>query len=389
MSAWLLLAFFAVDFDSQIKPVLEQRCDACHDRAFYFRHKETLVASLKYPVGDRRAMPPAGPRLAQAEQDRIAAWIAEGMNWPVAAKPMEDNLELTRALRARILKTPPTPPAKPYVETIAGANISFTMLPIPAGKFTMGGGKGPGEQPAHERSVEAFYMGAREVTWEEYRLFMFAMLSGEKPGEDVAIDAVSRPTKPYTEMSFGMGIEGYPAISMTHHAANKFAQWLSAKTGRFYRLPTEAEWEYACRAGQTEAQPLADIAVFGAQKYAKVASKKPNAFGLYDLLGNVMEWTADQYDADAYKNPQPWVKSKTPYPHTARGGSWQDDPAKLTCGARTPSDPSWKQQDPNLPKSIWYHTDAQGLGIRLVRPLKLPSAEEMHAFWNNGVAEDN
>jgi formylglycine-generating enzyme required for sulfatase activity len=218
---------------------------------------------------------------------------------------------------------------------------------------------------------------------------MFAMLSGEKPGEDQVLDAVSRPTKPYTEMSFGMGVDGFPAISMTHHAANKFAQWLSAKTGRFYRLPTEAEWEYACRAGKTDAAPLAESAVFAAPQYAKVGSKKPNAFGLYDLLGNVMEWTVDQYDADAYKNPQPWVKSKTPYPHTARGGSWQDPAGKLSCGVRVPSDPSWKQQDPNLPKSIWYHTDALGLGIRLVRPLRLPTAEEMHAFWNNGVAEDN
>ena len=101
-------------------------------------------------------------------------------------------------------------------------------------------------------------------------------------------------------MSFGMGINGFPAISMTQHAANKYAEWLSAKTGEFYRLPTEAEWEYACRAGAT-ADLLADSAITPGTaansngKYQTVATKKPNAWGLYDMLGNVMEWTLDAY----------------------------------------------------------------------------------------------
>jgi formylglycine-generating enzyme required for sulfatase activity len=192
-------------------------------------------------------------------------------------------------------------------------------------------------------------------------------------------------------MSFGMGIEGFPAISMTHHAANKYAQWLSARTGHFYRLPTEAEWEYACRSGVTEQQPLGEYGVSrenSKERYEPVGTKKPNALGIHDLLGNVMEWTVDQYEEDAYQRPREYVPSKSPYPHVARGGSWMEDTSALRCGARTASDPSWKMQDPNLPKSIWYHTDAQGLGMRLVRPLQVPSAEAMHAFWNNGVAED-
>jgi formylglycine-generating enzyme required for sulfatase activity len=194
------------------------------------------------------------------------------------------------------------------------------------------------------------------------------------------------------EMSFGMGINGFPAISMTQHAANKYAQWLSAKTGEFYRLPTEAEWEYACRAGGPDPTPLADYAWYSANsdgKYQKVATKKPNAWGLFDMLGNVMEWTLDGY-APYKPGPavNPWVKPAGPYPHAVRGGSWNDPADGVRCAARVPSDPSWKQQDPQLPKSIWYHTDAQWLGFRLVRPLKVPSAEEMYAYWNSGVEQD-
>ncbi|HYP06730.1 MAG TPA: formylglycine-generating enzyme family protein, partial [Bryobacteraceae bacterium] len=235
-----------------------------------------------------------------------------------------------------------------------------------------------------------------------YRLFMFANLAKEEPGKDPAVDAVSRPTRPYVEMSFGMGIEGYPAISMTQHAANKYAEWLSAKTGHFYRLPTEAEWEYACRAGTTTAYSFGDdtakLADYGwysknstEGKYGKVGTKKPNPWGLHDMHGNVMEWTLDQYDPKGYAGlagDNPWNIATRPYPHAVRGGSWMDGAASLRCGARTASDPSWKQQDPQLPKSIWYHTDAQGLGFRLVRPVAVPQAEKKIKYWNSGVHEE-
>ncbi len=179
-------------------------------------------------------------------------------------------------------------------------------------------------------------------------------------------------------MSFGMGIDGYPAISMTQHAANKFAQWLSAKTGHFYRLPTEAEWQYACRAGGEGKlpQPLQDYAWYADNsngKYQQVGKRKPNAFGLHDMIGNVMEWTLDQHaplSPGQFDNP--WVKASQPYPHAVLGGSWNDPAEGLGCGARVGSDPSWKMQDPQLPKSIWYHTDAQFLGFRVSVPSRSP-----------------
>ena len=224
------------------------------------------------------------------------------------------------------------------------------------------------------------------------------------PYLDNVSDAVSRPTKPYVEMSFGMGKGEHPAISMTQHSANKYCEWLSAKTGHFYRLPTEAEWEYACRAGTTTAyffgddpSELTKYAWFGKNsdlKYQKVGRKLPNPWGLYDMYGNVIEWCLDQYDASSYGKlvpgaVDPWVSSTKSYPHVARGGHWDDDDlSMLRSAARRHSEPGWKQQDPQLPKSIWYHTDAQWLGFRIVRPLDLPPPEVMQKLWNNGVEDE-
>ncbi|MBM3889680.1 MAG: formylglycine-generating enzyme family protein, partial [Verrucomicrobia bacterium] len=195
---------------------------------------------------------------------------------------------------------------------------------------------------------------------------------------------------------------GFPAISMTQHGTLQYCKWLSAKTGQFYRLPTEAEWEYACRAGATTAYSfgddpakLGDYAWFKGNSnsaYHKIGQKKPNAWGLHDMHGNVVEWTLDQYLPDFYatlakNNPadNPFARSTKRYPQTARGGSWQDDPPELRSAVRRASDPVWQVQDPQLPKSIWYLTDAQFLGFRVVRPLKTPSAVEMHKYWHSGV----
>ena len=295
-------------------------------------------------------------------------------------------------------------PAAAYRVTIPNTIVAYGMTPVPAGEFLMGSaakGAKPDERPPHRVRLEAFWMQTHEVTWDAYLLFMFADQAREIEHPDPLVDGLSRPTAPHLEMSFGRGNNGYPAISMTQHAANKFAQWLSAKTGEYYRLPTEAEWEYACRAGTTTgigSGQLGEyawfarnsaVAGFAAGTYHTVGTKKPNAWGLYDMLGNVMEWTLDQYAPyPAVPRETPWVASAASYPHAVRGGSWNDDEARVSCTVRVPSDPSWKKQDPQLPKSIWYMTDAQWLGFRLVRPARLPSVEEMYRAWNNGVALD-
>ncbi len=414
----------APDFQKEVAPILERNCAGCHhdsnvakhldltSREFVFSHKLVVPgqpgASPLYTTMQSGVMPPSG-KLSAADMDVIARWISTGANWPagvtlklpalVKAEPGNAELDNVRKIREHIIAQASHKQADAYTVTIPNSVISYPMAPVPAGKFVMGSTEKPDEQPPHPVTIDAFWMQTHEVTWDEYRLFMFAKQAGETGQNNQMVDAISRPTRPYVEMSFGMGINGFPAISMTQHAANKYAEWLSAKTGEFYRLPTEAEWEYACRAGSTtayyfgdDAAQLKDYAWYAANssgKYQKVATKKPNAWGLYDMLGNVMEWTLDAYAP--YKpgaETDPWVVETQPYPTSVRGGSWNDPADQLRCGSRVASDPSWKQQDPQLPKSIWYETDAQWLGFRLIRPAKLPSAEEMFKYWNNGVEHD-
>ena len=400
-----------VDFRRDVAPILEKYCVECHysgtsSSGLQLTGRKELLSGGSVVPGDTKKsffynsmvdgwMPPAG-KIEDAQLALVRDWIAEGVPWPddVVLKKPEKKVETVapsaerdnvNRIYERIMAKRTGDSFAPYHATIPNTTVSFDMAPIPAGEFAMG-------QPPHQVRLDAFWMQTHEVTWDEFHLFMFANQANEKAGEDKAVDAISRPTHPYVEMSFGMGINGFPAISMTQHGANKYAEWLSAKTGQFYRLPTEAEWEYACKAGGKPAGPLADVAWYAdnsAGKYQKVGTKKPNAWGLYDMLGNVSEWTLDQdapYPTEAQVNP--WVAPKTAYPIAVRGGNWSDPAANLTCEARLGSDASWKQQDPQLPKSIWYETDAPWLGFRLVRPLKLPSAEEMYHYWNNGVEHD-
>ena len=431
LRGFLVCALFAagcwaqtLDFAREVAPILEQSCLPCHSATkaaggLGLISREALVAKKAVvpgkpessplfvlsalPSSSPGAMPPGGPRLSDAQLKVLKTWIAEGAVWPKGMglrtsikTAAVDEHETVRRIHARIVERQRASDKRGrYSVTIPDTPVTYEMVPIPAGEFTMGSASGKDdERPPHKVRVDAFWMQAHEVTWDEYRLFMFANETGKVATRDSVVDAVAGPTRPYVEMSFGMGINGFPAISMTQHAANKYAEWLSAKTGEFYRLPTEAEWEYACRAGgeAPARDKLGDFAWFEANsagKYQLVAKKQPNAWGLFDMIGNVSEWTLDQYAPyNAAAQTNPWVKQTAPYPHVARGGSWNDPADAAGCTVRVPSDPSWKQQDPQLPKSIWYLTDAQWLGFRLVRPAKAPSAEEIYRYWNNGVEHD-
>lgn len=296
---------------------------------------------------------------------------------------------------------------KPYAEPIEHTEFTMEFVPIRGGKFLMGSpasesDRKEDEGPQREVQIEPFWMGKYEVTWDQYDTWREQMdqlrrklLSIEPNARDQLVDGISKPTEEYTDMSFGMGKGDYPAICMTQHAARTFCQWLSAKTGRYYRLPTEAEWEYACRAGTTTAysfgddsDAIDDYAWYfdnSDDAYHEVGQKKPNPWGLHDMHGNVSEWVLDQYDESFYGREgnavNPLNIPKTLYPRVVRGGSWDDDPDLLRSAARIASNEDWKEEDPQLPQSIWYHTSALGVGFRVVRPLVEPSAKDKADKW--------
>ena len=297
---------------------------------------------------------------------------------------------------------------KAYTESISGSEESFDLLPIPGGKFTMGSPDGEADRkddegPQHEVTIEPFWMGKCEVTWNEYELWGMgldqqrrALQNIESTERDELVDSITRPTKPYSDMTYGMGRDGYPAICMSQLAARLYCKWLSAKTGRFYRLPTEAEWEYACRAGTTTAYSFGDdpdqLDEYGwcfdnsEDGYQKVGKRKPNPWGLHDMHGNVSEWVLDQYVSDYYQplagktTANPLAPATTLYPRVARGGCWDDDPDGLRSAARISSNKNWRMQDPQIPQSIWYNTEIFCPGFRVVRPLRLPTAEEAELY---------
>lgn len=304
-----------------------------------------------------------------------------------------------------------------FVQNIPNTSLSFSMEPIPGGVFRMGSDKSSAtdEKPAHEVQISPFWMSTHEVTWDLFEAFLYkdyeeaklldaALLDElEAFAKKNGVDAIARPTKPYLDMTFGMGKQGQPAVGMTHYNAIQFCKWLYARTGVFYRLPTEAEWEYACRAGSEgdyyygdDPSKLGEYAWFkdnSDNKTQKVGLKKPNAFGLYDMMGNVAEWTYDQY-VDSYtqwkdeKAVDPVVVPTELYPHVVRGGSFESPADKLRSAARDYSDPVWKQLDPQIPKSNWWFPEAPFVGMRLVRPVTPPSLEEILAYYNQEPIED-
>ena len=261
-----------------------------------------------------------------------------------------------------------------FTETVPGTKAAIRMIAVPGGEFTMGSSdKEPfhsaDEGPAKKVKVSPFFMGEVEVTWRQFWAFYNETMSeGRTPPEKIYannnrpdVDAVSGPTPPFGFPDQGWGMGDRPAITMTHYAATTFCQWLSLKTGRHYRLPTEAEWEYAARGGTEtpyffEGNPKkyyskrsrgADTTMIGryivfsgnsSGKTQEPGFVKANPFGLKNMLGNVMEYCSDWYAEDAYtkikdgeldpKGPQSGTE------HVVRGGSYADNASMVRSASR-------------------------------------------------------
>lgn len=282
-------------------------------------------------------------------------------------------------------------------DTIPGSAVSFDMVYMPGGAFQIGG---------QTVQLTPFWIGAQEVPYDAFNLFYKKETDTNaslwKDGVYKA-DAVLRPTPQYLDYTFGMGTTGgVPSVSMTQQGALRFCYWLYMKTGEFYRLPTEAEWEYACRAGAPgdlpEGTTLEKMDEFAwtyensFEKYHPAGEKKPNPWGLYDMLGNVSEWTLDEYADDYYQklgamSADPWLKPSQRHSRTVKGGSFDTPAAECTCTARQKSEPRWQARDPQIPKSKWWNTDSSFLGFRLVKPVTPMSREAIEAFFAEAIKD--
>jgi formylglycine-generating enzyme required for sulfatase activity len=285
-----------------------------------------------------------------------------------------------------------------YTEKIH--DITFDMIAIPGGAYLMGSpdkekGRQVDEGPQHPVSVKPFWIGKCEVTWSEYDWYWTKRFPGGQPPPrpkldkkpDKLPDAITSPTPPYEDPYFGYGRSG-PCLAVSHHAAMEYCRWLSKETGKQYRLPTEAEWEWACRAGTTTAYSYGDdpkmledyawIEANSDEKPHPGAQKKPNPWGLYDMHGGVAEWCLDRHAKDFYSKSPLDKLSLNPfnpptdarYGYVARGGSWIDSPDKCRSAARRFSEKNWLRRDPQNPKSIWWMTESDYVGFRIVRAVE-------------------
>ncbi len=292
-------------------------------------------------------------------------------------------------------------PAPGTLDSVAipGSEVTIQFVYIPAGSVTMKVG-----EEEKEVQVDGFWMGVRELTQEQYGLFQHKDYDSEastwEEGE-FSVDGATRPSPPYTDITFGMGNTGdFPAVSMTQQAALFYCYWLYTKTGQFFRPPTEAEWIYACLAGSEGAYPpevtpdnIDEYAWHyqnSEEKYHETALKKPNAWGLYDMLGNVAEYTVDQYTDDYFaaigdQLVNPWPEPAKRYGRTVKGGSFDEEPEECTCRSRLESTVHWQKRDPQIPKSIWWNTDAPFAGFRLVRSAAPKTLEEVEAFFGKAI----
>jgi formylglycine-generating enzyme required for sulfatase activity len=229
--------------------------------------------------------------------------------------------------------------------------ISFEMVRLPGGTVALNDAAGK----TVERKVAPVWMATNEVRWSHYTPYWTQVdLAPEARGRGA--ENYSRPSKPYSLPHFSG--DDFPACGVSSLSASSYCAWLSKLTGKRFRLPTEAEWVYACRAGRAgavDAKALANEAWFAENSDGEphaCGSKPANAWGLHDMAGNIGEWIT-----------RPGEKGEE---MVVAGGSFLDGASAVGEGAREAYSPRWQRDDPSEPKSKWWLCNGFHVGLRVV-----------------------
>jgi formylglycine-generating enzyme required for sulfatase activity len=409
--AWSYLVKDSADFDwnraaeieQAVKYIPNESCKECHTNLFPEKMSaDAITAHLYYEENEKKlnlqcinCHLDAGHYKPDFKHEKMTAL-------PVSKNSADTASLYTAATQINAFEN--------FTEHIPDTHVSFEMIAINGGSFRMGSptdepfGK-EDERPVRTVTVSSFFMSEVEVTWDMYWAFYAKTMSeGRTPPANVFannsrpdVDAVSGPTPPFGFPDQGWGGGSRPAITMTHYAAETFCQWLSITTGKKYRLPTEAEWEYAARGGtqtsyffegnpkkfsnegfwrkffKADGEPISSYAIYinnSKNRTHEPDNVKANPFGLKNMLGNVMEYCADKYDSQAYGKTgenvtNPLVTEGTEW--VVRGGNYTSDASDLRCAARSYTQhDAWLKTDPQQPKSIWWYSDIRGIGFRIV-----------------------
>lgn len=388
--------------DQAVKHTFQESCRTCHQNLFPMQlSEEGLLAHLYYTDNE-------------AELNCLNCHLHVGHYSDIPHAPMQIGASVIEAPSVIFEETAIVENFESFKETVPGTGVSFNMLTIPGGSFAIGSpsgetGRSGNEGPVRDVELSPFFMAELEVTWDMYMTFFRETASEGRTDQSSFIqagrryddlDAISGPTPPWGFPDQGWGWGERPAITMTYYAAETFCEWLSLKTGKNYRLPTEAEWEYAARGNTVTPYFFAGDPkkftrerfinrLFGVDTttintyviYAENSMLKTqlpglvqaNPFGLKNMLGNVWEYCSDFYAEDAYASYPAGQVVKDPKgpdfgtERVIRGGSYASDALEVRAATRRSTQhDAWLRTDPQIPKSIWWYSDTREVGFRVV-----------------------
>ncbi len=408
---WGYLTKDSADFDWEAKSQLEhavkfvpnQSCKECHRNLFPQNISDDgITAHLYYEENEKKL-----------DLQCISCHLDAGHYNPNYKHSKMTGIPGTAAVvdTSAYYKTPAAvTDFKDFVETVPGTMVSIPMKAIPGGNFKMGSDEKEAfhkedEAPVRTVTLDRFFMAEVEITWDQYWAFYSQTMSEGRIAPEMVydnnsrpdVDAISGPTPPFGFPDQGWGGGNRPAITMTHYAAETFCLWLSKKTGKKYRLPTEAEWEYAARGGtetpyffkgnpkdfsnegfwrkffSAKTDEISKYVIYNndsKNKTQEPSAVEANPFGLKNMLGNVMEYCSDKYDPKGYSKTSASVtnpKSQTGEEYVVRGGNFTSDASDVRSAARDYTrHEAWLKTDPQQPKSIWWYSDIRGIGFRII-----------------------